>query len=90
MSILDSKRNNSVGIAMGMYGGKGVPFFFTTIPGFEQKNGKLAGQSYKIHKLVGEYGKYLIPVHAGAAVGHAAMGQKIFARINPFRGPPMH
>jgi 1,2-dihydroxy-3-keto-5-methylthiopentene dioxygenase len=32
------------GIAMGMYGGKGVPFFWTTIPGFEQKNGKLAGQ----------------------------------------------
>jgi hypothetical protein len=27
-----------------MYGGKGVPFFWTTIPGFEQKNGKLAGQ----------------------------------------------
>jgi len=32
------------GIAMGMFGGKGVPFFWTTIPGFEQKNGKLAGQ----------------------------------------------
>ena len=32
------------GIAMGMYGGKGLPFFWTTIPGFEQKNGKLAGQ----------------------------------------------
>lgn len=32
------------GIAMGMYGGKGLPFFFTTIPGFENKNGKLAGQ----------------------------------------------
>jgi len=39
---------------------------------------------------VGEYGKYLIPIHAGAAVGHASMGQKIFARINPFRGPPRH
>lgn len=78
------------GIAMGLYGGKGVPFFWTTIPGFEQKNGKLAGQNFKIHKFVGEYGKYLIPIHAGAAVGHAAAGQKIFARINPFRGPPMH
>eukprot|EP00558_Chaetoceros_sp_UNC1202_P006932 CAMPEP_0197238360 /NCGR_PEP_ID=MMETSP1429-20130617/4847_1 /TAXON_ID=49237 /ORGANISM="Chaetoceros sp., Strain UNC1202" /LENGTH=184 /DNA_ID=CAMNT_0042697487 /DNA_START=56 /DNA_END=610 /DNA_ORIENTATION=+ len=77
------------GIAMGMYGGKGLPFFWTTIPGFEQKNGKLAGQSFKIHKFVGEYGKYLVPIHAGAAFGHAATGQKIFARINPFRRP-MH
>lgn len=34
----------ATGIAMGMYGGKGLPFFWTTIPGFEQKNGKLAGQ----------------------------------------------
>ncbi len=32
------------GIAMGMYGGKGLPFFWTTIPGFEKKNGKVAGQ----------------------------------------------
>ena len=34
----------ATGIAMGMYGGKGLPFFWTSIPGFEQKNGKLAGQ----------------------------------------------
>ena len=34
----------ATGIAMGMYGGKGLPFFWTTIPGFENKNGKLAGQ----------------------------------------------
>jgi cytochrome b561 len=34
----------ATGIAMGMYGGNGLPFFWTTIPGFEQKNGKLAGQ----------------------------------------------
>jgi cytochrome b561 len=34
----------ATGIAMGMYGGKGLPFFWTTIPGFEEKNGKLAGQ----------------------------------------------
>ena len=32
------------GIAMGLYGGKGLPFFWTTIPGFNKKNGKLAGQ----------------------------------------------
>mmetsp|Transcript_7906 Transcript_7906/g.9857 ORF Transcript_7906/g.9857 Transcript_7906/m.9857 type:complete len:188 (+) Transcript_7906:113-676(+) len=81
----------ATGIAMGMYGGKGLPFFWTTIPGFENKNGKLAGQNFKIHKLVGTYGKFLIPVHVGAAFGHYFTGApKIFARINPFRGPPMH
>jgi 1,2-dihydroxy-3-keto-5-methylthiopentene dioxygenase len=38
------------GIAMGYYGGKGLPFFFTTIPGVvktpenKKKTGKLAGQ----------------------------------------------
>ena len=37
----------ATGIAMGMYGGKGLPFFWTTIPGFEQKNGNLAGQVRK-------------------------------------------
>ena len=40
----------ATGIAMGMYGGKGLPFFWTSIPGFEQKNGKLAGQVW-IHFL---------------------------------------
>lgn len=81
----------TTGIAMGMFGGKGLPFFWTTIPGFENKNGKLAGQNFKIHKFVGTYGKYLIPVHAGAAVGHYFTGApKIFSRINPFRGPPKH
>lgn len=29
-------------------------------------------------------GKYLIPIHAGAAVTHVARGHSIFARINPF------
>jgi len=29
---------------MGMYSGKGLPFFWTTLPGFEKPNGKLAGQ----------------------------------------------
>lgn len=81
----------ATGIAMGMYGGKGLPFFWTSIPGFEQKNGKLAGQSFKIHKTLGTYGKYLVPIHGGAAVGHYFTGApKIFARINPFRGPPKH
>jgi len=79
------------GIGMGMYGGKGLPFFWTTIPGFEKKNGKLAGQNFKIHKTLGTYGKYLVPIHAGAAFGHYfTNAPKIFTRINPFRGPPKH
>lgn len=79
------------GIAMGLYGGKGLPFFWTTIPGFEQKNGKIAGQSFKIHKQLGTYGKYLVPLHASAAFGHYfTNAPRIFTRINPFRGPPKH
>jgi cytochrome b561 len=75
------------GIAMGYYGGKGLPFFYKTIPGAEIPNGKIAKQSFSIHKTLGTYGKYLVPLHAGAGVMHAARGQKIFARINPFRTP---
>jgi cytochrome b561 len=30
------------GIAMGYYGGKGLPFFFTTLPGASEKNGGIA------------------------------------------------
>jgi 1,2-dihydroxy-3-keto-5-methylthiopentene dioxygenase len=80
----------ATGIAMGLYGGKGLPFFWTTIPGLE-KDGKFAGKNYKIHKLVGEYGKFLIPIHTGAAVGHYfTNAPRIFSRVNPFgRGPPM-
>lgn len=73
------------GIAMGLYGGKGLPFFYTTFSAFEQKNGAIAKNSFNIHKQLGTYGKYLIPAHAGAAVLHWGRGQAIFARINPFR-----
>jgi len=84
------------GIAMGYYGGKGLPFFTTSFAGIkhteETKKGNLAiaGQSYSIHKTIGTYGKYLIPLHAGAAVQHSLRGQAIFARVNPFRGSPKH
>mmetsp|Transcript_16182 Transcript_16182/g.28256 ORF Transcript_16182/g.28256 Transcript_16182/m.28256 type:complete len:190 (-) Transcript_16182:332-901(-) len=81
------------GIAMGYYGGKGLPFFYTTIPGIvkteenKKSTGKIAGQSFKIHKTIGVYGKYLIPIHAGAAVSHSLRGHSIFSRINPFGRP---
>jgi cytochrome b561 len=75
------------GIAMGYYGGKGLPFFYTTLPGAANTNGAIAKQSYSIHKTLGTYGKYLIPAHVGAAFVHYFRGQVIFGRINPFRVP---
>lgn len=83
----------ATGIAMGYYGGKGLPFFWTTVPGVvkteenSKSTGEIAKNSFKIHKQLGVYGKYLIPLHAGAAVMHSIRGQAIFARINPFRSP---
>uniref|UniRef100_A0A7S1D541 Cytochrome b561 bacterial/Ni-hydrogenase domain-containing protein n=1 Tax=Cyclophora tenuis TaxID=216820 RepID=A0A7S1D541_CYCTE len=86
----------ATGIAMGYYGGKGLPFFYTTIPGIvktdqnKASTGAIAKQSFQIHKQVGVYGKYLVPVHVGAAFVHFARGHRIFFRVNPFRGPSPH
>lgn len=41
------------GVAMGYYGGKGLPIFFTSIPGAEKPDGKQAGWFYKWHKKLG-------------------------------------
>lgn len=75
----------ATGIAMGYFGGKGLPFFFTTFKGAETANGAIAKQSFSIHKQLGTYGKFLVPLHVGASVMHFARGQSIFTRINPFR-----
>ena len=94
------------GIAMGYYGGNGLPFFFTTVPGIVKTddNKATAGaiakqvrvqtgwfwgdgtlvdtilpfcsgnamleseQSFQIHKQLGTYGKFLVPVHVGKFV----------------------
>jgi len=71
------------GVMMGYYGGKGLPFFFTTIPGAskEDKNGKLAGWSWKIHKYFGVALEYLLPIHVGAVGFHALKGESILARM---------
>jgi hypothetical protein len=37
-------------------GGKGLPFFWTTIDGAATANGEIAKQSFSIHKQVGTYG----------------------------------
>jgi len=71
------------GIGMGYYGGKGLPFFFTTIPGAdkENKNGKLAGWMWKVHKYAGVAMEYLVPIHIGAVGFHALKGQNILTRM---------
>lgn len=75
------------GIAMGYYGGKGLPFFGTTFAGSSTPNGAIAKNSFFVHKQLGTYGKFLVPLHVGASGWHFARGQTIFARINPFRTP---
>ncbi|KAL7535956.1 hypothetical protein ACHAXR_006833 [Thalassiosira sp. AJA248-18] len=84
------------GIAMGYYGGKGLPFFWTTVPGAvrtddnKATHGSIAKQSFSIHKTLGTYGKFLIPLHIGGAVKHSVAGSSIWSRVNPFGRPPMH
>ena len=75
------------GIAMGYYGGKGLPFFYTTLPGAATPDGTIAKNSFNIHKQVGTYGKFLIPLHVGATGLHVVRGQKILGRVNPFSVP---
>ena len=72
---------------MGYYGGKGLPFFYKTIPGAETPNGSIAKNAFAIHKNIGVYGKYLVPLHVGAAGLHVVRGQPIFRRVNPFAKP---
>eukprot|EP00629_Pelagomonadales_sp_RCC1024_P013055 CAMPEP_0119283332 /NCGR_PEP_ID=MMETSP1329-20130426/28316_1 /TAXON_ID=114041 /ORGANISM="Genus nov. species nov., Strain RCC1024" /LENGTH=199 /DNA_ID=CAMNT_0007284003 /DNA_START=69 /DNA_END=665 /DNA_ORIENTATION=+ len=63
---------SATGVTMGLLG-KGIPFFGYKVPALETqllpdtKNGAVAGQAFKLHKAVGPYFKYLVPVHAGAA-----------------------
>jgi superoxide oxidase len=75
------------GVAMGYFGGKGLPLFFTTIPGAEKKNGAIAKQAFSWHKTIGTYGKYLIPVHVGAVGVHLAKGSNILPRMVGFMKP---
>lgn len=77
----------ATGMAMGYYGGKGVPFFWQfTIPGKKDKtkeDGAFAGKMFSWHKQAGGYLYYLIPLHIGGALVHVAKGHSIFSRITP-------
>jgi cytochrome b561 len=77
------------GVTMGYMGGKGLPFFTTTFKPAsgeigKAKDGKLAGKAYKLHKQLGWYFKWFVPVHVGAVGVHAVQGQNLLARITPF------
>ncbi|GAB5373497.1 hypothetical protein AAMO2058_001757000 [Amorphochlora amoebiformis] len=77
------------GIAMGYYGGRGLPFFGYKIPGIAKEKRskdtkKIAGNAYKIHKKLGPYFEYISALHVGATGYHALKGQAIFRRVNPF------
>ena len=74
------------GVAMGWYGGGGIPFFFgIKMPGApaEQKNPGLAKLSYQYHKLAGQALEYFVPLHVAGAFWHVLRGHTIFARILP-------
>ena len=75
----------STGVAMGYFGGKGLPFFYTTLPGAsdENKNGEIAKNAFKVHKLAGQALEYMIVLHIGGALLHVARGQPIFRRMIP-------
>jgi len=77
------------GVAMNYYGGWGLPFFWTTIPGVPKTNenkhkyGAFTYRCYDVHKQVGYYGKYLVPAHVAGTLAHMWKGHAIMARINP-------
>jgi len=71
----------ATGIVMGAYGGRGLPFFTTTYFPPVEKDGKLAGQAFKIHSQFGYWWKFLIPAHVGAAAVHSAAGASIMPRM---------
>lgn len=54
------------GIIMGYYGGKGLPFFWTKIPGKEEPIKSIAGQAYNLHEKAGTCIKFSSHNNSGA------------------------
>ena len=71
----------ATGFVMGYFGGKGLPFFTTVIPGAATSDGKLAGRAFKLHKQMGYYYQLFVPLHVGAVGVHALKGQNIMRRM---------
>lgn len=79
----------ATGIAMGYYGGAGLPFFGYKIPGVPKADRNddtksIAKNSFMVHKRAGQAFEYLVPLHVAGATMHFLKGQRIFSRINPF------
>ena len=71
----------ATGFVMGYFGGKGLPFFTTVIPGAATRDGKLAGRAFKLHKQMGYYYQLFVPLHVSAVGVHALKGQNIMRRM---------
>lgn len=73
------------GVAMGYFGGGGLPFFFTKFDAAKEKKPDIAKPAFQWHKKAGVIFEYLIPLHVAGALGHFARGHTIFARILPWK-----
>lgn len=71
------------GIAMGYYGGKGLPFFGFHIPGAEKPVGEIAKNAFKVHTQAGFAFEMLVPLHVAGAGVHFIQGHKVLSRMNP-------
>lgn len=74
------------GIAMGYFGGGGLPFFEYKIPGKKEPNKTIAGAAYKYHKKAGTLFEILVGLHLCAVGYHLAQGNAILARMTLFSG----
>jgi len=72
------------GIAMGYFGGKGLPFFGMHIDGAKEPRGDIAKNAFAAHKQMGQFIEYMIPLHVGAAGLHLLRGQNILRRMGVF------
>jgi len=76
---------STTGILMGYYGGRPVYFFNTT---FDIKadpvDKPMMSYFYKIHKQVGFWWQFMVPLHIGGTAFHMVQGHRILARVNPF------
>lgn len=69
------------GIAMGYFGGKGLPFFWTQFGGAAEPKKSIAGNAFKAHKLMGQVLEYFVLLHLAATAFHVIRGQNILARM---------
>jgi len=71
------------GVIMGYYGGKGLPFYWTQIPGIASPQIHISKPAYEYHKFIGQFFEILVPIHISAVGYHYLKGQRILNRINP-------